>query len=145
MTRLQLMVRSAEAGDGGASLNKVVASEPEGTLSRLLYSGADISSVTVDAEPSTVHAISMVRGVLNSALSRAAARCLPTHCVWHRRRSCRWFVSKQWGSGAIFPTYSILSSACLSALTVVWHCGVANVGTRRCIAVLPACTSDPAV
>ena len=71
MTRLQLMVRSAEAGDGGASLNKVVASEPEGTLSRLLYSGADISSVTVDAEPSTVHAISMVRGVLNSALERA--------------------------------------------------------------------------
>ena len=71
MTRLQLMVRSAEAGDGGASLSKVVASEPEGTLSRLLYSGADISSVTVDAEPSTVHAISMVRGVLNSALERA--------------------------------------------------------------------------
>ena len=71
MTRLQLMVRSAEAGDGGASLNKVVASEPEGTLSRLLYSGADISSVTVDAEPSTVHAIAMVRGVLNSALERA--------------------------------------------------------------------------
>ena len=71
MARLQQMVRSAEAGDGGASLNKVVASEPEGTLSRLLYSGADISSVTVDAEPSTVHAISMVRGVLNSALERA--------------------------------------------------------------------------
>ena len=54
MSRLQLMVRSAEAGDGGVALNKVVASEPEGTLSRLLYSGADISSVMVDAEPSTV-------------------------------------------------------------------------------------------
>ena len=71
MTRLQLMVRSAEAGDGGASLNKVVAAEPEGTLSRLLYSGADISSVTVDAEASTVHAIATVRGVLNAALERA--------------------------------------------------------------------------
>ena len=71
MSRLQLMVRSSEAGDGGASLNKVVAAEPEGTLSRLLYSGADISSVTVDAEPSTVHAIAMVRGVLNAALERA--------------------------------------------------------------------------
>ena len=32
MTRLQLMVWSAEAGDGGAALNKVVAAEPEGTL-----------------------------------------------------------------------------------------------------------------
>ena len=71
MSRLQAMVRSAEAGDGGAALNKVVAAEPEGTLSRLLYSGADISSVTVDAEPSTVHAIATVRGVLNAALERA--------------------------------------------------------------------------
>ena len=71
MARLQAMVRSAEAGDGGAALNKVVAAEPEGTLSRLLYSGADISSVMVDAEPSTVHAIATVRGVLNAALERA--------------------------------------------------------------------------
>ena len=71
MFRLQAMVRSAEAGDGGAALNKVVAAEPEGTLSRLLYIGADISSVTVDAEPSTVHAIATVRGVLNAALERA--------------------------------------------------------------------------
>jgi len=71
MGRLQLMVRSSEAGDGGASLNKVVAAEPEGTLSRLLYSGADISSVTVDAAASTVHAIATVRGVLNAALERA--------------------------------------------------------------------------
>ena len=40
-------------------------------------------------------------------------------------------------SGAIFPTFSVVSSACLSALTVVWHCGVAIVGIRRCMAALP--------
>ena len=63
----------ADAG-GIAAIEKVqqmVDKESDGALRRLVYSAPDPSSVTVDAEPYTVHALISIRGLLDSRLERS--------------------------------------------------------------------------
>ena len=73
LKRLSDMKVLADAG-GIAAIEKVqqmVDKESDGALRRLVYSAPDPSSVTVDAEPYTVHALISIRGLLDSRLERS--------------------------------------------------------------------------
>ena len=68
LKRLAEMKAIADVG-GKVSIEKVqslVDGESDGALRRLVYSAPDPGSVTVDAEPDTVHALVSIRGLLDS-------------------------------------------------------------------------------
>ena len=73
LKRLAEMKAIADVG-GKVSIEKVqslVDGESDGALRRLVYSAPDPGSVTVDAEPDTVHALVSIRGLLDSRLERS--------------------------------------------------------------------------
>ena len=70
MQRLEGMQRFA-AADDSSQLRMTLDAEPEGVLLRLLSSGVELSSLSVEAEPSTVAAVTAVRRQLDVGLERA--------------------------------------------------------------------------
>eukprot|EP00966_Prymnesium_polylepis_P004559 104601-Prymnesium_polylepis.1 len=74
-SRAKLRAWAADAASGDETRHSLMTAavelEPAGELRRLLYSGAEVSSVTVDAEAQTTQDIAVVRGVLDAALERS--------------------------------------------------------------------------
>jgi hypothetical protein len=73
MTRLAKLADLAEEDDetSRTELHDLVDNESDGALLRLITAPVDASGVTVEAEPATVAAVSIVRGTLDSSLERA--------------------------------------------------------------------------
>eukprot|EP00966_Prymnesium_polylepis_P127519 2949518-Prymnesium_polylepis.1 len=73
MKKLRGWARDAASGDEDRrdEIATAVESEPAGALRRLLYSGPEVSSVTVEADPQTTQDLASVRGMLDAALERS--------------------------------------------------------------------------
>ena len=92
MGRLQTMKRHVEAGrpEDLAHVQTLAAAEPAGALRRILDSGCEVSSVSVEAAASTVVAVSGIRSVLDSNMERAVFGAKAVEPADRVIRALRW-------------------------------------------------------
>ena len=99
LKRLSDMKVLADAG-GVTSIEKVqslVDKESDGALRRLVYSAPDPGSVSVDAEPDTVHALVSIRGLLDSRLERSVCGAKTSISSDQVIRQLRWIRLRRIG------------------------------------------------
>ena len=99
LKRLSDMKVLADVG-GKVSIEKVqslVDKESDGALRRLVYSAPDPGSVTVDAEPDTVHALVSIRGLLDSRLERSVCGAKTSISSDRVVRQLRWIRLRRIG------------------------------------------------
>ena len=99
LKRLSDMKAIADVG-GKVSIEKVqslVDMESDGALRRLVYSAPDPGSVTVDAEPDTVHALVSIRGLLDSRLERSVCGAKTSISSDQVVRQLRWIRLRRIG------------------------------------------------
>jgi hypothetical protein len=99
LKRLAEMKAIADVG-GKVSIEKVqslVDGESDGALRRLVYSAPDPGSVTVDAEPDTVHALVSIRGLLDSRLERSVCGAKTSISSDQVVRQLRWIRLRRIG------------------------------------------------
>jgi hypothetical protein len=116
MKKLRGWARDAASGDDDRreEIATAVESEPAGALRRLLYSGPEVSSVTVEADPHTTQDLASVRGMLDAALersvfgrrhvSRIASSGRSATCARSRSAGCGWGTCAMWTIAGQRPT-----------------------------------------